>query len=107
MSRSVRVFARQRQGRIPMNVNLPAFEVTRRSAISITVGQVSLGSGLFDPDVRPTVHGPDVFVTNVCPHGDEGGGGGVEFMLHVNSDSPIDVAITITVFEPFEDHVLL
>jgi hypothetical protein len=39
MSRSVRVFARQRQGRIPMNINLPAFEVTRRSAISITVGR--------------------------------------------------------------------
>ena len=106
MSRTARVFYRQQQGRIPKNVNLPAFGITRGSAVSITAGQVSLGSGFFDPNIRLNVHGPDVFVTNVCPHGDEGGGGGVEFMLHADSPTPIDVAVTISVSEPFETHIL-
>ena len=107
MARSVRVFHRQAQGRIPTNVNLPALGITRRSAISVTAGLANLGSGFFDPNIRLTIHGPDVSVTNVAPHDDEGGGGGVEYMLHVNAPTPTDVAVTITVLDPFEDHVLL
>jgi hypothetical protein len=39
-------------------------------------------------------------VTNIVPHGPEGGDGGVEFVLTV--DSPTDVAVTITILEPWE-----
>jgi hypothetical protein len=103
MARSVRVFYRGVQGRAAQNVNIGGFDITRKSAISITAAAAPLGGGFFDPDIRLNVHSPDVFVTNVVPHDPEGGpDGGVEFMLHVNSDSPMDVAVTITVMEPFE-----
>jgi hypothetical protein len=39
-------------------------------------------------------------VSNVSPHKNDFNPqdpGGVEFLLHVDSDSPIDVAVTITV----------
>ena len=100
--KSHRVFFRQQQGRIPKNVNLEGFDITRRSVVAITAGQFVSGGPVFDQDVRLTVHGPDVYVTNICPHGPEGGPGGVEFMLHVDSDTPIDVAVTISVFEPWD-----
>jgi hypothetical protein len=44
-------------------------------------------------------------VSNVGVHGDEGGGGGVEFLLHVDSGSPLDVMVTVTVFEDIEQYV--
>lgn len=100
--RSYRVFYRQQRGRIPKNWNLPGFNITNSSVVVITAGQFVAGGGFFDQNVRLRVHGPDVYVTNICPHGPEGGPGGVEFMLHVNSNTPIDVAVTITAFDPFE-----
>jgi hypothetical protein len=44
-------------------------------------------------------------VSNVGVHGDEGGGGGVEFLLHVDSGSPLDVMVTVTAFEDIEQYV--
>jgi hypothetical protein len=73
MAQSHRVFYLQQQGRIPKNFNLGGFNVTRRSVVLITAGQFVSGGPLFDQDVRLTVHGPDVYVTNICPHGPEGG----------------------------------
>ena len=42
-------------------------------------------------------------VRNVTPHGEMGGGGGVEFFLEVLWDSPLDVVTDITVLGPPED----
>ncbi|MDF2903520.1 MAG: hypothetical protein K0S25_1158 [Bacillus sp. (in: firmicutes)] len=105
--RSYRVFYLRRNGRIPLNVNLDGFNITNRSTVLITAGQFPSGGGFFDPNVRLGVHGPDVFVTNICPHGPEGGAGGVEFMLHINSNTPINVAVTITVLDPFEGYLVV
>ena len=39
----------------------------------------------------------DVYITNVGPHE-----GGVEFILHVNFGSPLDVLVDLTVLDPYE-----
>lgn len=41
-------------------------------------------------------------VRNVRPHHDNGGGGGVEFYLEINWDSPLNVVTDITVMDPPE-----
>ncbi|MEU9131161.1 hypothetical protein AB0D08_24165 [Kitasatospora sp. NPDC048540] len=99
MAISHRQFFRQLKGRVPINVNLSGFDITRRSPILVTAAPCSLGSGFFDPDIRLNVHGPEIRVTNVVPHGPEPETGGVEFILDV--DDLTDVAVTITVFEPW------
>ncbi len=104
---STRVFVRQVSGRLPVNVNLPDMNITRKSAITVTGGLVNLGNGFFDPNVRLLVHGPDVHITNVAPHDDEGGGAGIEFVVNVDSPTPVDVAVTLTVLEDFQSHVLV
>jgi hypothetical protein len=103
--RSHRIFYRNQQGRQAKNFNLVGFDITRRSAIVVTAAPCSLGGGLFDPDIRLNVHGPDVRITNVVPHGPEPGDGGVEFVLTV--DSPTDVAVTVTVFDPCDGATLM
>ncbi len=42
-------------------------------------------------------------MTNIGPHGPEPDTGGVEFLLHVDWDSPLDVIVTITVLEDIDE----
>jgi hypothetical protein len=103
MAQSHRQFFKQVSGRVAHNINLDGFNITRRSAILVTAAPCDLGGGdFFDPDIRLNVHGPDVRVTNIVPHGPQGGAGGVEWILNVDSPTPVDVAVTITLFEPWE-----
>jgi hypothetical protein len=103
MSRSFRIFYKDVHGRIPTNFNLSGVDVTNKSAVVVTVGQWTPPAAFFDlENVRLQVHGPDVWTTNICPHGSENEASGVEFMLHVDSPTPINVAATITVFEECE-----
>jgi hypothetical protein len=106
MARSARLFLKQRRGRFAHNHNIDGFNITRRSPILVTAAPCALGTGFLDPEIRLNVHGPDVRVTNIVPHGPEGGPGGVEFVLNVDSPTPVDVAVTITVFEPWETHAV-
>jgi hypothetical protein len=106
MALSHRVFYRQRLGRQAINYNLVEGNITRRTAILISAAPCSLGGGFFDPDIRLNVHGPTVWVTNIVPHGPEPDVGGVEFVLQVDGDTPTDVAVTITILEPWESHDL-
>jgi hypothetical protein len=89
-------------GRLAHNLNISGVDITRRSAILVTAAPCDMGTGFLDPDIRLDVHGPDIRVTNIVPHGPEGGSGGVEFVLNIDSPNPVDVAVTITVFEPWE-----
>jgi hypothetical protein len=102
MAQSFRVFYAQLSGRTPFNVNLDGFNITRQSAILVTAAPCSFSGqgGFFDQDMRLNVHGPDVRVSNVVPHGPEGAAGGVEFVLTL--DAPTDVAVTITVLDPWD-----
>jgi hypothetical protein len=101
MVTSHRKFFRNVSGRKAFNFNLSGADITRRSAIVVTAAPCALGSGGFlDPDIRLNVHGPDVRVSNVVPHGPEPDVGGVEFVLA--ADAPTDVAVTITVLDKWD-----
>lgn len=102
MARSIRKFYPGHQGRVAKNVNINGFDITNSSAVLVT-GALYTTPG-FAPDLktRLLVHGPDVWVSNIVPHGSDQEASGVEFMLHTDSDHPVDVAVTITLFEPCE-----
>ena len=103
MATSIRHFFKAHAGgRTDQNININGLDITRRSAFAVTAAPCDLGTGFLDPDVRLNVHGPNISVTNVVPHGPEGASGGVEFALNIDSREPVDVAVTITVFEPWE-----
>jgi hypothetical protein len=113
--KSHRVYYPNVQGRIIKNFNLPG--ITHRSAVAISAGPYyqepgGIDEGAFSHDrARLSVDyppgwpragvvlGSDVYVTNICPHGSTREPSGVEFILHVDSAEPIDVAVTITVFD--------
>lgn len=105
MADSKRFIFRNEQGRTRNNVNWGA--ISQESAVIITAAQWQFSGGIFGTDGRPVLgepgQEPNVYVTNVGPHGKPGGeAGGVEFLLHTESNSPIDVMITITVLDPVE-----
>lgn len=52
---------------------------------------------------RPNLGDANVYITNVGPHGPPGEAGGVEFHLHVDFGSPLDVIVTITDLEDIEE----
>jgi hypothetical protein len=63
---------------------------------------VATGSIFGISDGRPNLGEANVYVTNIGPHDPEGGSGGVEFHLHADWSSPLDVIVTITVLEDIE-----
>jgi hypothetical protein len=105
MARSFRIFYDNQQGVVRQNVNL-AGAIDKKSAVVITAAEFQWPGGLGGlEDIRPLLGAAPVWVSNVGVHGDEGGGGGVEFLLHVDWDSPLDVMVTITVFEDIEQYI--
>jgi hypothetical protein len=105
MARSIRILYRGVQGRVRRNFNWPP--ITKKSAVVITAAEWALSGGIFGPTVgRPNLGEANVYVTNIGPHDPEGGSGGVEFHLHVDWNSPLDVIVTISVLEDFEDFVV-
>ena len=105
MAFSHRQFYQNQSGRVAHNLNFNGPPVTRRTVVLVTAAPCDVDSGgpVFDPNIRLNVHGPDVRVSNIVPHGPEGGPttGGVEFVLTV--DSPTDIAVTITLLDPWEN----
>lgn len=105
MSRSIRVLYQGVNGRVRRNFNWAP--ITEKSAVTITAAEWKPSGGIFGlTDGRPHLGDADVYVTNVGPHDPEGGDGGVEFHLHVDFGSPLDVIVTITVDDPVEDFVV-
>lgn len=105
MARSIRVLYRQQHGRLRKNFNWDPIKLD--STVIITAAE-------FVPNFEPHFGGPktlgrphlgeaSVYVTNVGPHGPEGGSGGVEFHLHVDWENPLDVVVTITVLDDIEE----
>jgi hypothetical protein len=106
MARSIRVLYRGQQGQIRVNFNWPPINLD--SAVIITAAEFSPSfDGTFGAPKtlgRPNLGAANVYVTNVGPHGKAGGeAGGVEFILHVDWDSPLDVIVTITVLDDVEE----
>jgi hypothetical protein len=104
MARSIRILYRGVQGRVRLNFNWPP--ITEKSAVIITAAEWRFDGGIFGATSgRPNLGEANVYVTNIGPHDPEGGSGGVEFYLHVDWDSPLDVIVTISVLEDVEDFV--
>jgi hypothetical protein len=92
------------QGRSRLNHAWDA--ISQESAVLITAAQWQF-DGLGETGGRPFLgepgQEPNVYVTNIGPHGKPGGeAGGVEYLLHIESESPIHVVVTFTVFDPVE-----
>jgi hypothetical protein len=107
MAKSFRFLYRGQQGRIPKNIS--DISITMKSAVVITAAEWRVDGGIFGPTSgRPLLGAANVYVTNIGPHNDEGGGmGGVEFLLHVDWDSPLDVIVTVSVLEDIEQFVVV
>jgi len=106
MARSQRVFFRNMQGRTRANYNWDA--LSQETAVLITAARFQFSGGPSGTTGRPFLgdpgHEANVFVTNIGPHGKPGGeAGGVEFLLHTESATPVDVMVTITALDPVEN----
>jgi hypothetical protein len=102
MSQSIRWVIRGIRGRVRANFNWPI--ISARSVVHISAGEVRFGTTQANQhpplqDFHYVLGDADVSVSNISPHRNEFSGqpGGVSFILHVNWDSPLDVAVTITV----------
>lgn len=106
MAHSIRILYRGIQGRVRCNFNWAP--INKNSAVVITAAEWSFSGGIFGPTVgRPNLGEANVYVTNIGPHDPEGGDGGVEFHLHADWDSPLNVIVTISVLEDIEDFVVI
>jgi|SRR5262245_13134708 len=110
MSKSVRFVLRGVKGRVRQNFNLPGIIKSAQAVVHITAGEVTLsgqhslvvgpGGAEVAQDFVYHLGDADIWVSNICPHFNShfpGEPGGVEFILHVNWSSPLNVGVTITV----------
>jgi hypothetical protein len=106
MSRSVRVIWKNIQGRQHLNFNWPP--IHKASAVFIAAAEWAPAANpdpyTPGPPGRPFIGEATISVTNIAPHDPEGtsSDGGVEFYLHVDWESPINVVLTITVLDDYE-----
>ncbi len=104
MGKSIRYVRRGVKGRSRQNFNIPGLIKSRQAVVHITAGEVIPGAPSVvvgaEQDFMYNLGDADIWVSNISPHFNDhfnGELGGVEFILHVNWDSPLDVGITITV----------
>lgn len=107
MAQSIRVLYQGQKGTSRKNFNWNPIKLD--SAVIITAAEVVLRDEVRfgGPKTigRPHLGAANVYVTNVGPHGPEPEVGGVEFLLHVDWETPLDVIVTITVLEDIEQFV--
>ncbi|HJZ59956.1 MAG TPA: hypothetical protein VKE74_33750 [Gemmataceae bacterium] len=103
MARSIRYLRRGVQGQSRQNFNWPGV-ISARSVVHVTAAEVQFGTTQAQPnppvqDFHYVLGAAPVWVSNVSPHWNEftGDPGGVEYILHVDWGTPLDVAVTITV----------
>lgn len=101
MARTIRLLYRGQLGRSRHNfnwgINPP---ITKKSVVVMSASEAVVDSGgIFGIEnaVSFNLGAADISVTNVSPHD-----GGVEFILHVNWTSPLDVLVDLTVLDPYE-----
>lgn len=73
--------------------------ITKKSVVHVSAAEANLPGpgvlgGITADNTAFNLGEADVFVTNVSPHD-----GGVEFILHVNFNSSLDIIVDITVFD--------
>lgn len=101
MARTIRILYRGQRGRQRKNFNWGISPpITKRSVVVMSAAEASVQTGTIGGIENATsfhLGDADVYVTNVGPHD-----GGVEFILHVNWGSPLDVLVDLTVMDPYE-----
>ncbi|PCN44465.1 hypothetical protein B9C88_09625 [Brevibacillus laterosporus] len=103
MARSIRVFYSNQQGVSRHNFNWPP--INKKSAVLITAAEFFWPGGIGGlEDIRPHLGAASIWVSNVGVHGPEPGSGGVEFLLHVDWPTPLNVMVTITVLDDIEQY---
>ncbi|MBS0422524.1 MAG: hypothetical protein JSR66_32755 [Proteobacteria bacterium] len=84
--------------------------IDAKSVVHISASEANpLPGGLGSPLDGISKHRGDatIYVKNVVPHADQGGGGGVEFFVQVDYDHPLDIVTDITVEDPPEQGVIV
>ncbi|MGA4986272.1 hypothetical protein ACPB9I_30040 [Streptomyces cellulosae] len=103
MARSLRIFYSGVKGTVRKNHNWPV--ISEKSAVIITAAEFFWPGGFGGLEsIRPSLGAAPIWVSNVGAHGDGSEAGGVEFLLHVDWDSPLNVMVTITVLEDIEQY---
>jgi hypothetical protein len=84
--------------------------IDQKSVIHISASEGTVNEqSLFGPLNAIGKHRGDatIYVKNIRPHADQGGGGGVEFYLQVDCNAPLDVVTDITVVDPAEQGIIV
>src|SRR5258707_15569741 len=101
MMKTIGLFYRGQQGRLRKNFNWGITPpITKKSVILMSAAEATVDTNSIfglENAVSFLLGDADVDVTNVAPHD-----GGVGFILHVNFDSPLDVLVTLTVLDPYD-----
>jgi hypothetical protein len=111
MARSIRFVRRGVQGVARQNFNWPGV-IEARSVVHVSAAEVGFGT-TYARTVNPPqdffyhLGAASVWVSNIGPHKNEFAGqvGGVEFLIHVDWDSPLDVAVSITVEDSLPEEI--
>jgi len=109
MARSIRVLYRGVQGRVRRNFNWQPINLDSPVIITAAEFRPQFDGPFGGPKTlgRPHLGEANVYVTNVGPHGQgDVEAGGVEFHLHADFGSPVDVVVTITVLDDIEQFVV-
>jgi hypothetical protein len=103
MARSLRIFYSGVKGTVRKNHNWPV--ISQKSPVIITAAEFFWPGGLGGlENIRPSLGAAPIWVSNVGPHGNGSEAGGVEFLLHVDWGSPLNVMVTITVLNDIEQY---
>ena len=127
MVESLRVFYGSQMGRMRKNINWP--RIDKETAVIITAAEHDHSvfdhidtdtvtappgapvSGKTEVELwkegRPNLGAANVYVTNIGPHGDGREAGGVEFYLHVDWKSPLNIVVTITALGKVDEYIHL
>lgn len=101
MSQTIRVYYDKTHGlhgRSRMNFNWPP--ITQKSVVLLSAAEATdMTPGLFGPELAWSfsLGAADVSISNISPHE-----GGVEFILHVDWNEPLNIVVDITVLDPYE-----
>src|SRR5689334_18684343 len=104
MSTSVRFVRRGVHGVNRSNFNLPNIITSAQAVVHMSAAEIEPGPrttvGTVNQDFIYHLGDANVWISNISPHFNSHFGGevgGVEYVLNVDFDRPLDVAITITV----------
>jgi len=112
MPKSVRFVKRGVLGVSRHNMQMPGVITSAKAVVHISAGEVMPGTTTnnTNPPIQDFYYHlgtARVWVSNVSPHKNDFNRedpGGVEFLIHVDGDTAVDVGVTITVMDeiPFE-----